>query len=146
MHSEFHHPKPQIVSAEAKRSRLACPLGFNYNLPKAPTFCTSQVLPLIVPNSGKCIYQIAMGTSLVAQWLRRRLPVQGTGVWSLVRDDPTCRRAAKPVHHNYWACALEPTSHNYWARAPRARALATREATAMRSQHTATRGGPCSHN
>ena len=30
-------------------------------------------------------------------------------------EDPTCCRATKPVHHNYWACALEPTSHNYWA-------------------------------
>ena len=57
-------------------------------------------------------------TSLVAQWLRIRLPTQGTRVRALVREDPTCRRAIKPVCHNYWACALEPTSHNYWARVP----------------------------
>ena len=57
------------------------------------------------------------GTSLVAQWLRIRLPVQGTRDQSLVREDPTCSGATKPVHHNYWACALEPVSHNYWARA-----------------------------
>ena len=25
-----------------------------------------------------------------------------------------CRRAAKPVHHNYWAYALEPVRHDYW--------------------------------
>ena len=25
-------------------------------------------------------------------------------VWSLVREDPTCREATKPVCHNYWAC------------------------------------------
>ena len=55
------------------------------------------------------------GTSLVAQWLRIRLPMQGTRVRALVREDPTCRGATKPMHHNYWACALEPTSHNYWA-------------------------------
>ena len=53
--------------------------------------------------------------SLVAQWLRIRLPMQGTWVWALVQEDATCRRATKPVHHNYWACALEPASHNYWA-------------------------------
>ena len=41
--------------------------------------------------------------------------MQGTRVPALVQEDPTCRRAAKPVRHNYWACALEPTSHNYWA-------------------------------
>ena len=57
-------------------------------------------------------------TSLVAQWLRIRLPMQGTWVWSLVLEDPTWRGAAKPVCHNYWACALEPASHNYWAHIP----------------------------
>ena len=48
--------------------------------------------------------------------------MQGTRVQALVREDPTCHGATKPVHHNYWACALEPVSHNYWAHAPRARA------------------------
>ncbi|KAJ8790710.1 hypothetical protein J1605_021138 [Eschrichtius robustus] len=40
-------------------------------------------------------------TSLVAQWLRIRLPMQGTQVRALVREDPTCRRATKHVRHNY---------------------------------------------
>ena len=40
-------------------------------------------------------------TSLVAQWLRIRLPMQGTRVQALVREYPTCRGATKPVHHNY---------------------------------------------
>ena len=44
--------------------------------------------------------------------------MQGTRVRALVREDPTCRRATKPVYHNYWACALELPSHNYWARMP----------------------------
>ena len=39
--------------------------------------------------------------SLVAQWLRIRLPVQGTCVQALVREDPTCRGATKPLRHNY---------------------------------------------
>ena len=39
--------------------------------------------------------------SLVAQWSRIRLPMQGTRVRALVREDPTCHRATKPVHHNY---------------------------------------------
>ena len=54
----------------------------------------------------------------MAQWLRICLPIQGTQVWDLVWEDPTCRGAAKPVHHNYWACALEPVSHSYWAHVP----------------------------
>ena len=58
------------------------------------------------------------GLPLVTQWLRVRLPMQGTWVQALVREDPTCRRATKPMCHNYWDCALEPVSHNYWAHAP----------------------------
>ena len=50
-------------------------------------------------------------TSLVVQWLRIRLPMQGTWVWALVREDPPRRGATKPV------------CHNYWARMPRAHAL-----------------------
>ena len=58
------------------------------------------------------------GASLVAQWLRICLPMQGTQVRALVRVDPTCLGATKPMHHNYWACALEPANHNYWAGVP----------------------------
>ena len=39
--------------------------------------------------------------SLVAQWLRICLPTQATWVRALVWEDPTCRRAAGPVSHNY---------------------------------------------
>ena len=39
--------------------------------------------------------------SLVVQWIRICLPIQGTQFRSLVWKDPTCRRATKPVHHNY---------------------------------------------
>ena len=40
-------------------------------------------------------------TSLVAQWLRIRLPMQGTQIRALVREDPTCHGATKPMCHNY---------------------------------------------
>ena len=40
-------------------------------------------------------------TSLVVQWLRIRLPMQGTQVRALVREDLTCRGAIKPVRYNY---------------------------------------------
>ena len=39
--------------------------------------------------------------SLVAQWLRICLPMQGTRVRALVWEDPTCRGATGPVSHNY---------------------------------------------
>ena len=44
--------------------------------------------------------------------------MQGTQDWAVVLEDPICRGAAKPVRHNYWACALEPVSHNFWAHVP----------------------------
>ena len=72
-----------------------------------------------------------LGTSLVAQWLRICLPTQETWVRSLVREDPTCRRATKPVHQKLLSLcsrACEPqllSSHatTTEAHAPRARAL-----------------------
>ena len=62
--------------------------------------------------------KICSRASLVAQWLRILLPMQGTWVWALVGEDPTCRRATKLMCHNYWACALEPACHNCWAHVP----------------------------
>ena len=35
--------------------------------------------------------------------------MQGTRVWSLVREDPTCSGTAKPLCPNYWACT--PQTH-----------------------------------
>ena len=68
----------------------------------------------IIHRSYSSIKSPLTGTSLVAQWLRIRLPMQGTWVRALVREGPTCCGAAKPVCHNSWACTLEPMSHNYW--------------------------------
>ena len=42
-----------------------------------------------------------MRASLVAQWLRICLPMQGTRVRVLVWEDPTCHGATGPVSHNY---------------------------------------------
>ena len=45
-----------------------------------------------------------LGTSLVAQWLKIYLPMQGTQVRSLVQEDPTCLCAATTD-------ACEPRAH-----------------------------------
>ena len=72
------------------------------------------------------------GASLVMQWLRICLAMQGTRVWALVWEDPTCRGATKPVSHNYWACvsgACAPKRERPWqweARAPRWRVAPAR--------------------
>ena len=52
-------------------------------------------------NQLKHSIRINCRASLVAQWLRILLPMQGTRVQALLREDPTCRRATKPVRHNY---------------------------------------------
>ena len=44
---------------------------------------------------------IAIRASLVAQWLRICLPMQGTRVRALAWEDPTCHGATKPMRHNY---------------------------------------------
>ena len=74
------------------------------------------------------LMKMPLGASLVTQWLRIHLPMQGTWVWSLglVWEDSACCRATKLIYHNYWAWACS----------------ATREATTVRSLHTATREQP----
>ena len=47
------------------------------------------------------IKTLTQGTSLVAQWLRILLPMQGRRVRALVWEDPTCLGVTKPVRHNY---------------------------------------------
>ena len=48
------------------------------------------------------------------QWLRIFLPMQGTWIRSLVREDSTCHRETKSALR-YWTRALEPRSCNYWS-------------------------------
>ena len=69
-------------------------------------------------TGGHVFRNISTRTSLVVQWLRICLPIQGTRVWSLVLEDPACHRAAKPAHHSYWACALELPTATTEARKP----------------------------
>ena len=52
-------------------------------------------------STSKSIKSQCVGTSLAAQWLRIRLPMQGTQVRATVREDPTCGGATKPARHNY---------------------------------------------
>ena len=57
------------------------------------------------------VHGVAKSQTRLSDWTE---PVQGTWVWSLVREDSTCWEATKPVH-NYWTCALELGSGNCWA-------------------------------
>ena len=73
----------------------------NFKAPQA-----SQIvirLHLLLPSSLFKCYPLKTKprASLVVQWLRIHLLIQGTQVRALVWEDPTCYRATKPVHHNY---------------------------------------------
>ena len=69
----------------------------NFGLENSPKFpqlgCVGEEKKLYLQNK--------LGASLVAQWLRICLPMQGTWVRALVWEDPTCRGATRPVSHDY---------------------------------------------
>ena len=52
-------------------------------------------------ESKMYLKKLCLGTSLVAQWLRICLTMQGTQVRALALEDPTCYGATKPMDHNY---------------------------------------------
>ena len=61
----------------------------------------ARALTRLFFDGNFCGKKTCLRASLVAQWLRIRLPMQGTRVRALVLEDPTCRRATRPGHHNY---------------------------------------------
>ena len=62
---------------------------------------TVDIFEYLEKHKGEHGLKTTRGASLVAQWLRVRLPMQGTRVRALVWEDPTCRGARRPVSHNY---------------------------------------------
>ncbi|XP_068390777.1 histone H2B type 3-B isoform X2 [Eschrichtius robustus] len=80
------------IASEA--SRLA-----HYN--KRSTITSREVQTAVRLLLPVVIQKLNSGASLLAQWLGIRLPVPGTRVRTLVQEDPTCRGATQPVHHNY---------------------------------------------
>ena len=67
-----------------------------FSLSRASIFFTT---PLTKRKPGA--KSTRLGTSLVGQWLRICLPMQGTPVRALVQEDPTCHGATQPLRHNY---------------------------------------------
>ena len=91
--SQIH---PVFSKSKTSKSSSTSSHGLQQNGMKKDTNC-----------NGHKNYKGSWGTSLVAQWLKIRLPMQGTQVQALVPEDPTCHGATKPVHHNYWTCVLQ---------------------------------------
>ena len=96
-------------------------------------------------TEGSHIIDTAFRTSPVAQWLRIRMPKQGTQVWALVREDPACYGVTKPTRHSYRSQRAQSTFRNKTlhekpSAAARQQPLlpATRESprVAMKTQHS----------
>ena len=96
-------PNPGIQDGGGERGLWGQP-------PYLPVFSTTsrfqrpeeeEILPHQGLRSSPVLQGKAGWASLVAQWLRVCLPVQGTRVRALVWEDPTCRGATRPVSHNY---------------------------------------------
>ena len=86
--------------ADWTRYSLSMSIGFlvckqDILKPEGRVGCEHQEDSVKMPN--KC----ELRASLVAQWLRIRLPMQETQVQALVQEDPTCHGATKPMRHNY---------------------------------------------
>ena len=79
----FLDPSPRVMEIKTKINK--------WDLIKLTSFCTAK----------ETINKTKRQASLVAQWLRIHLPMQGTRVRALVQGNPTCHGATKPVHHNY---------------------------------------------
>ena len=76
-----------------------------------------------------------LGTSLVVQWLRVHLPIQGTRVRSMVQEGPTCSGATKAHDPQL----LSPCPATTEVQVPQSTCSAKREASTMRSRPIATR-------
>ena len=96
--------KPQPPLSMGRAWHLPCKAVLHVKLNKTARYLPRhQALCLADKKDGsdKIITTNICRASLVAQWLRIRLPMQETRVRALVREDPTCRGATKPVRHNY---------------------------------------------
>ena len=94
----------QVFFSEQFQSKLQTLCSFFFFL----TLCsfTPKILQYCLGSSFS-FKNWLLGTSLVVQWIGICLSTQGTWVQSLVREDSTCHRAAKPVCFNYWAHRLQ---------------------------------------
>ena len=75
--------------------------------------------------------------------------MQGTQALSLVREDPTCHGATKPVRHNYWAHVpqlLSPRATTTGAHVPRARALQQEKPPQWEAHAPQQRVAPARHS
>ena len=104
----LEHPPPTHLACASHRVGMSDCYNTHLYPPSSVSF--AWVPPIL--DTGLISKILNNWTSLVVQWIRICLPMQGTWVPSLIREDSTCRGTTKPRSHNYWAHALEPVSHD----------------------------------
>ena len=107
------------------------PLHMLFLLPNAP-------FPFLYLCSKCLSWNATFRTSLVVQWWRIRLPMQGTCVQSVVWEYPTYRGVTEPVLHNYWSSCSVACVHSKRSHCSESPYTATREEPSL----TATRESP----
>ena len=90
-----------IILIEVKQRQISYDTTYMWNLKKWYKWTYLRNRNRLTDSENKL-----MGTSLVAQWLRLCLPMQGIQVRPLGQEDPICHGATKPMSHNYWAGVL----------------------------------------
>ena len=91
------------------------------------------------PRSHYQLLKEQKRASLVAQGSRVCLPMQETGIQSLIWEDLACCGAMEPMRHNCWASALEPESCSHWSLCAYRPFSPTAKVTATKNPFTATR-------
>ena len=107
-HTSNHRQNVRLMMRQAVNSLVCTNYLFadgNLNICRSNWMALEHYQTYSLSCSEMYITNNAFGASLVAQWLRICLPMQGTRVWALVWEDPTCCETTRPVSHNYWACA-----------------------------------------
>ena len=90
-----------VMEASSSPSSVASPAKTRPSIPALQVGCEAWKWRMPNTCAPRCSINGRHGASLVAQWLRTCLLMQGTRVRALVWEDPTRRRAAGPVSHNY---------------------------------------------
>ena len=106
----YDKPTANIILNGEKLKAFPLRSGIRQGCPLSPLLfnIVLEVLPRAIrqENEIKIIQirkeevKLSLWASLVAQWLRICLLMQGTRVRALVWEDPTCHGAAGPVSHN----------------------------------------------
>ena len=77
----------------------SCPVCLDEEEILLPAVLPIHPMDLQTHTKPMDLFKDALWTSLMVQWLRIHLPMQGTRVQYLIWEDSTCQGATKAMHH-----------------------------------------------